>query len=234
MKGDPEQRAVQLGEYIAASTGPQCGRRQRRSGAASPPCTRMLRCGCGRWSRTCSGRCVRFWPAIRQSGICAAVRPPGANTAADKRRHTSEQNGSCAAFLFSPGCGTAQCAFFQPADLRLTDADLPRHLHLGLALEVAQLHDPLFPRGQPGHGLPELQPADPAVLAVRVAHLIDHIHGIAAIGVHRLFQADRLHHRFQRGGHLAPGKSRLPRRSRPWWARGPAAFPAFPAACMAR
>ena len=98
--------------------------------------------------------------------------------------------------------------FFQPADLCLTDADLPRHLHLGLALQVAQLHDPLFPRGQPGHGLPELQPADPAVLAVRVPHLIDHIHRIAAIGVHRLFQTDRLHHRFQRGGHFAPGKAR--------------------------
>ena len=168
MKGDPEQRAVQLGEYIAAN------RATVRAAAAvfgcsNPPCTRMLRCGCGRCSRSCSGRCVRFWPAIRQSGICAAVRPPGANTAADKRRHTSEQNGSCAAFLGSvPGAELAQCAFFQPADLCLTDADLLRHLHLGLALQVAQLHDPLFPRGQPGHGLPELQPADPAVLAVRV------------------------------------------------------------------
>ena len=39
-------------------------------------------------------------------------------------------------------------------------------------------------RVQPGHGLPELQPADPAVLAIRVAHLVDEVHGIAAVGIH--------------------------------------------------
>ena len=37
MKGDPEQRAVQLGEYIAANRA-TVRAAQRCSGAASPPC----------------------------------------------------------------------------------------------------------------------------------------------------------------------------------------------------
>ncbi len=81
MKGDPEQRAVQLGEYIAATA-------TVRAAAAAFGCSKStvhkdvavrlrtlqpaaVRC-----------RCVLCWPATRQSGICAAVRPPGANTAA--------------------------------------------------------------------------------------------------------------------------------------------------------
>ena len=47
-----------------------------------------------------------------------------------------------------------QRGLFEPADLRLADADLPRHLHLRFALEVAQLHDPLFARGQGRDGFP--------------------------------------------------------------------------------
>ena len=101
-----------------------------------------------------------------------------------------------------------QRAFFQPAYLRLTDADLLRHLHLGLTAQISQLHDALFPGRKSGYRIAELQPADPALLAVWVPHLVDHIHGIAAIGVHRLVKAERLHHRLQRGGHLAPGKPR--------------------------
>ena len=98
MKGDPEQRAVQLGEYIAAN------RATVRAAAAVFGCSK---------STVHKDVAVRLWPAIRQSGICAAVRPPGANTAADKRRHTSEQNGSCAAFFrFSPGCGTGSVRLF--------------------------------------------------------------------------------------------------------------------------
>ena len=58
--------------------------------------------------------------------------------------------------------------------------------------------------------MPELQPADPAVLAIRVAHLVDEVHGIAAVGIHRLFQAHRLYHRFQCRGHLPAGQACLP------------------------
>ena len=54
----------------------------------------------------------------------------------------------------------------------------------------------LFPGRKGGYRIAELQPADPAFLAVRVAHLIDHIHRIAAVGVHRLVKAERLHYRF--------------------------------------
>ena len=114
--------------------------------------------------------------------------------------------GACPPFLLS-GMELRKCAFFQPGYLRLTDADLPGHLHLRFALQVAQLHDPLLPRGQLCHRLAELQPADPAVLAVWVPHLIDDVHGIAAVAVDRLFQTDRLHHRLQRGGHFPAGQS---------------------------
>ena len=102
-----------------------------------------------------------------------------------------------------------QCRLFQTAHLRLTDADLLRHLHLRLALEIPQLHDTLLPRGEARHGLAELQPADPAVLAVGVAHLIDDVDGIPAIGVDRLLEAQRLHHRFQRRRHLPAGQAGL-------------------------
>ena len=106
MKGDPEQRAVQLGEYIAAN------RATVRAAAAVFGCSKStVHKDVAVRLRTLQPE--RFWPAIRQSGICAAVRPPGANTAADKRRHTSEQNGSCAAFFrFSPGCGTGSVRLF--------------------------------------------------------------------------------------------------------------------------
>ena len=111
MKGDPEQRAVQLGEYIAAN------RATVRAAAAVFGCSKStVHKDVAVRLRTLQPelfRQVRVWPAIRQSGICAAVRPPGANTAADKRRHTSEQNGSCAAFFrFSPGCGTGSVRLF--------------------------------------------------------------------------------------------------------------------------
>ena len=83
MKGDPEQRAVQLGEYIAAN------RATVRAAAAVFGCSKST---------------------VHKD---VAVRPPGANTAADKRRHTSEQNGSCAVFFrFSPGCGTGSVRLF--------------------------------------------------------------------------------------------------------------------------
>ena len=159
MKADPEQRAVQLGEYIAAHNGPRCGQRRLRSGAASPPCTRTLPCGCARMQPGAvpAGAC-RAGAATRPSGTCGAGRPPGANTAAAKpqkdrcivqRSFLSHffMEGAAKSGCFYPAVWNwLQCAFFQPAYLCLTDADLLRHLHLGLALQVAQLHDPLFPR----------------------------------------------------------------------------------------
>ena len=88
MKGDPEQRAVQLGEYIAAN------RATVRAAAAVFGCSKST---------------VHKDVAVR----LRTLQPPGANTAADKRRHTSEQNGSCAAFFrFSPGCGTGSVRLF--------------------------------------------------------------------------------------------------------------------------
>ena len=56
---------------------------------------------------------------------------------------------------------------------------------------------------------PELQAADPAVLAVGVTHLVDDIHGVAAVGIERLLKAERFHHRLQRRRHLPAGQARL-------------------------
>ncbi len=67
-----------------------------------------------------------------------------------------------------------------------------------------------FARGEGGHRLAKFEAADPTVLAVRVAHLIDDVHRVAAVGVERLFEAEGLHHRFQRCRHLRAGKARLP------------------------
>ena len=112
MKADPEQRAVQLGEYIAAHNATV------RAAAAAFGCSKStVHKDVAVRLRTLQPELFRQVRAVlackRQSGICAAVRPPGANTAADKRRHTSEQNGSCAAFFrFSPGCGTGSVRLF--------------------------------------------------------------------------------------------------------------------------
>ena len=85
MKADPEQRAVQLGSTLLPTT-PRCGQRRLRSGAASPPCTRMLPCGCAASALRCTGRCVPCWRATRPSATCGAVLPPGADTAAAKAK----------------------------------------------------------------------------------------------------------------------------------------------------
>ena len=112
MKGDPEQRAVQLGEYIAAN------RATVRAAAAVFGCSKStvhkdVAVRLGRCSRSCSGRCVRFWPAIRQSGICAAVRPPGANTAADKKTaHFRTKRRLCRLFKVQSRCGTGSVRLF--------------------------------------------------------------------------------------------------------------------------
>ena len=106
---------------------------------------------------------------------------------------------------FHPPVKLLQRAFFQPATLRSTDVDLLRHLHLGLAAQISQLHDALFPGAK--ERLPYRGTANPLIQLSSLSgpHTVDHIHGIAAVGVHRLVKAERLHHRFQRGGHLAPG-----------------------------
>ena len=70
MKADPEQRAVQLGEYIAAHNAT----------------VRTLPCGCAASALRCTGRCVPCWPATRPSAICGAGLPPGADTAAAKAK----------------------------------------------------------------------------------------------------------------------------------------------------
>ena len=94
--------------------------------------------------------------------------------------------------------------------------NLPRHLHLSLALEVAQLHD-RFSRGSGGHRLPELSPLIQLSSPSGVAHLIDDIHGVAAVGVERLLEAEGLHHRLQRR-RLPPGGTARPAgRSRSRW-----------------
>ena len=90
MKGDPEQRAVQLGEYIAAN------RATVRAAAAVFGC-----------SKSTVHKDVAVRLRTLQPELFRQVR------AADKRRHTSEQNGSCAAFFrFSPGCGTGSVRLF--------------------------------------------------------------------------------------------------------------------------
>ena len=120
MKGDPEQRAVQLGEYIAAN------RATVRAAAAVFGCSKStVHKDVAVRLRTLQPELFRQVQMVLARNkaerhlrgsvpsFFAAVRPPGANTAADKRRHTSEQNGSCAAFFrFSPGCGTGSVRLF--------------------------------------------------------------------------------------------------------------------------
>ena len=76
MKADPEQRAVQLGEYIAAHNATV------RAAAAAFGCSK---------STVHKDVAVRLrsispalWPATRPSATCGAVLPPGADTAAAK------------------------------------------------------------------------------------------------------------------------------------------------------
>ena len=82
MKADPEQRAVQLGEYIAAHNATV------RAAAAAFGCSKStvhkVPCGCAASALRCTGRCVPCWPATRASAICGAGLPPGADTAAAK------------------------------------------------------------------------------------------------------------------------------------------------------
>ena len=104
MKADPEQRAVQLGEYIAA----------HNAGAASPPCTRMLPCGCAASALRCTGRCVPCWRATRPSVTCGAVLPPGADTAAAKpQKDRCIVQRSFLSHFFMEGAAKSGC-FYSP------------------------------------------------------------------------------------------------------------------------
>ena len=99
-----ESRSCSWGSTLPPTT-PRCGQRRLRSGAASPPCTRTLPCGCAASALHCTGRCVPCWHATRPSVICGAGLPPGADIAAakaQKDRCTAQRS-----FLlrgFSSGC----------------------------------------------------------------------------------------------------------------------------------
>ena len=97
-------------------TTPRCGQRRLRSGAASPPCTRMLPCGCAASARRCTGRCVPCWPATRPSATCGAGLPPGADTAAAEAKKTAALRSGlfcCAGRQFFAG-GTLSGGCFYP------------------------------------------------------------------------------------------------------------------------
>ena len=82
MRADPEQRAVQLAEYIVEQ-----GATVRAAAAAFGcskstvhKCTRTFRCGWSGSARGCRHRCGQCWHATKPSGICAAGLPPAENT----------------------------------------------------------------------------------------------------------------------------------------------------------
>ena len=79
MKADPEQRAVQLGEYIAAHNATV------RAAAAAFGCSKST-VHKDVAVRLRSIRPVPYWPATRPSAICGAGLPPGADTAAAKAK----------------------------------------------------------------------------------------------------------------------------------------------------
>ena len=78
MKADPEQRAVQLGEYIAAHNATV------RAAAAAFGCSKSTVHKDVAVRLRCTGRCVPCWRATRPSVTCGAGLPPGADTAAAK------------------------------------------------------------------------------------------------------------------------------------------------------
>ena len=79
MKGNPEERAVRLGEYIVA-TGATVRTAAERFGISKSTVhkdvTTRLRCQ----TRSCSARYSRCWTATRQNVICGGARPPKKNT----------------------------------------------------------------------------------------------------------------------------------------------------------
>ena len=97
MKADPEQRAVQLGEYIAAHNATV------RAAAAAFGCSKStvhkdVAVRLRSISRRCTGRCAPCWPATRPSATCGAGLPPGADTAAAEAQKRPLH---CAAVFFA-------------------------------------------------------------------------------------------------------------------------------------
>ena len=79
MRADPEQRAVQLAEYIVERGATV------RAAAAAFGCSKStvhkdVSVRLVRVSRGCRHRCGQCWPATKPSGICAAGLPPAENT----------------------------------------------------------------------------------------------------------------------------------------------------------
>ena len=76
MRADPEQRAVQLAEYIVERGATV------RAAAAAFGCSKSTvhKDVSVRLVRVCRHRCGQCWPATKPSGICAAGLPPAENT----------------------------------------------------------------------------------------------------------------------------------------------------------
>ena len=97
MKADPEQRAVQLGEYIAAHNATV------RAAAAAFGCSKStvhkdVAVRLRSISPALYGRCVPYWHATRPSATCGAGLPPGADIAAAKAQKRPLH---CAAVFFA-------------------------------------------------------------------------------------------------------------------------------------
>ena len=109
MKADPEQRAVQLGEYIAAHNATV------RAAAAAFGCSKStVHKDCAASARRCTGRCAPCWPATRPSATCGAGLPPGADTAAAEAQKRPLH---CAAVFFCwDGTLSGACAPAPPKE----------------------------------------------------------------------------------------------------------------------
>ena len=79
--------------------------------------------------------------------------------------------------------------FFEPADLRLADADLRCDLRLRLSAEESQLEYPPLPVREPVHPVRQQYPVEPALVGLGlVPDLVDDIDRIAVVAVKRLVQ----------------------------------------------
>ena len=104
--------------------------------------------------------------------------------------------------LFDGGDG----ALFQAGHLGLGDADLGGDLHLGLALAEAEGQDAALAVVQAGDGILEGDVIQPVLIGTAVVpHLIHDAEGIAAVGVHRVVQADRVAEGIHGEHHLLAG-----------------------------
>ena len=114
----------------------------------------------------------------------------------------------------------AERGFFQTGNLRLTDADFARNLHLGAPLKEAQVQDALLALVQAIHGLADGDVLQPVFGAdVVVAHLIADGQRVRALAADRLAQAYGVLDGFEREGDVLRRQlERFPARS----ARAPA------------